>query len=366
MSNRTLLLVDDSKSARFMIKKLIEKLDIKVDTAESGEEALEYLKNNKPDVIFIDHLMPGLDGLETTQAIKSNPDTNEIPVVLCTSNDGPENKKNAIEHGAIDLLAKPPSVARIQEILALIDNAASTDTATAPSAAGISEDKVNELVEAGINQWVSANLAGLIEKAVNQQLPSDKYTTIEDVKVEISTLKTQMEKVLEIKAEQAEKNAEDLAKQLVAGSKPSAETIAPVVKELLDPQLVNIKNVIQTAQKQVLVQADTNAKQSTKTLLEQALKIEQQGIQEQISQVSEQLSSSDFINKTSQQVINLSQEKINLLSAQSATAAATQTAESILQTANQKLSGANSKALIYSIISMVIAIGVSVGVGFVL
>src|SRR5713226_7605329 len=75
MGRKRALVVDDSKSARVILSRMLEKYDIEVDMAESAEQAIEYLKSNRPDAIFMDHLMPGMDGLQAVQAIKGNPQT---------------------------------------------------------------------------------------------------------------------------------------------------------------------------------------------------------------------------------------------------------------------------------------------------
>ena len=73
MARKSALVVDDSKSARVILSRMLEKYDIEVDMAESAEQAIEYLNNHRPDAIFMDHLMPGMDGLQAVQAIKGNP-----------------------------------------------------------------------------------------------------------------------------------------------------------------------------------------------------------------------------------------------------------------------------------------------------
>ncbi len=109
MSVKHVLVVDDSKSARYMLRKMLGKMNLTADLAESGKEALDYLKNNRPDAIFMDHMMPGLNGLETVKQIKDNPQTSVIPVIMYTSQDGEDYKKNVISYGVIDILAKPAS-----------------------------------------------------------------------------------------------------------------------------------------------------------------------------------------------------------------------------------------------------------------
>ena len=78
---KTALIVDDSASARFVLGGMLSEQSLAVDTAASGEEALEYLRHVRPDVIFMDHMMPGMDGFQALEAIKENPATATIPVM---------------------------------------------------------------------------------------------------------------------------------------------------------------------------------------------------------------------------------------------------------------------------------------------
>ncbi|AUM14226.1 response regulator [Ketobacter alkanivorans] len=121
MSIKHALVVDDSKSARFSLKKLLQQQDIKTDFAESAGDALNYLSSNTPDIIFMDHLMPGMDGFEATKAIKSNPDTKDIPVIMCTSKEGNDYAQQAIAIGAYAILPKPAPAATLAAILNRLD-----------------------------------------------------------------------------------------------------------------------------------------------------------------------------------------------------------------------------------------------------
>ncbi|ARU56263.1 response regulator receiver [Oleiphilus messinensis] len=112
------LLVDDSKVARFALSKLLEKINLDVSMAGSAEEALDFLNtHSKPDVIFMDHLMPGMNGVEATRAIKSNPDTSGIPIIMCTSKKTEEFIEEAKEYGIYSILTKPPQPQGLSEIL---------------------------------------------------------------------------------------------------------------------------------------------------------------------------------------------------------------------------------------------------------
>ena len=100
------LVVDDSKSARVVLSRMLERYGILVDSAESAESALEYLKDSRPDVIFMDHLMPGMDGLQAVREIKANPELSSIPIMMYTSQEGEIYGGQARASGAVGVLPK--------------------------------------------------------------------------------------------------------------------------------------------------------------------------------------------------------------------------------------------------------------------
>jgi CheY-like chemotaxis protein len=118
MTIKSALLVDDSKVARFALSKLLEKLNLKVDMASSGEEALAFLSSHSnPDVIFMDHLMPGMNGVDATKEIKMNVNTSEIPVIMCTSKKSDEFTEDAITYGIYGVLTKPAEPDSVIELI---------------------------------------------------------------------------------------------------------------------------------------------------------------------------------------------------------------------------------------------------------
>src|SRR6186713_3548423 len=106
MSSKRALVVDDSKSARAFLARILERHEIEVDAAESAEAAIEYLARNKPDVIFMDHMMPGMDGFQAVQTIKNNPRTSAIPILMYTSQEGDLYLGQARALGAEGVLPK--------------------------------------------------------------------------------------------------------------------------------------------------------------------------------------------------------------------------------------------------------------------
>jgi CheY-like chemotaxis protein len=117
MGRKSALVVDDSKSARVILSRMLEKYDIEVDMAESAEQAIEYLKGNRPDAIFMDHLMPGMDGLQAVQAIKGNPQTAMIPIMMYTSQEGELYVGQARALGAMGVLPKQVRPVDVSKVL---------------------------------------------------------------------------------------------------------------------------------------------------------------------------------------------------------------------------------------------------------
>jgi CheY-like chemotaxis protein len=118
------LIVDDSRSARVVLKRVLETHQLIVDTVESAEDALDYLTTNRPDVIFMDHLMPGMDGFEALSAIKKNPETATIPIMMYTSQEGEVYVGQARALGAVGVLPKkiaPVEVSKVLTSLRVID-----------------------------------------------------------------------------------------------------------------------------------------------------------------------------------------------------------------------------------------------------
>ncbi|PTU30744.1 response regulator [Stenotrophobium rhamnosiphilum] len=132
MAFKTALVVDDSKSARFSLRRFLENQYYKVETAESAEECYTVLRGLRPDVIFLDHVMPGADGFEVLRQIKSDAATSEIKVVICSSHDSPEFMDQAIAGGAVGVLVKPPSAEQLANILNNLNNAVAAPSVPPP------------------------------------------------------------------------------------------------------------------------------------------------------------------------------------------------------------------------------------------
>jgi CheY-like chemotaxis protein len=117
MSAKRALVVDDSKSARLFLSRILERHEIAVDAAETAEQAIDYLTRHRPDVIFMDHMMPGMDGFQAVQTIKNNPRTSAIPILMYTSQEGDLYLGQARALGAEGVLPKQIKQADVTRML---------------------------------------------------------------------------------------------------------------------------------------------------------------------------------------------------------------------------------------------------------
>jgi len=148
MSIKNALLVDDSKVARFALSKLLENRDMQVNMAGSAEEALDFLnRNERPDVIFMDHLMPGMNGVEATRAIKGNPDTADIPIIMCTSRKSPSFTEEAKNFGVYNILTKPPQTDGLGAVLDQLASDVSNGNLPEPTFTELPPEKDNDPLE---------------------------------------------------------------------------------------------------------------------------------------------------------------------------------------------------------------------------
>jgi CheY-like chemotaxis protein len=111
------LVVDDSTSARAILSQQLRDQQVEVDAVDSGEAALRYLEAEHPDVIFMDHLLPGMDGFAALRAIKENPETCNIPVLMYTSKRGEVYLNQVREMGAAGVLPKGNKPIQVSKVL---------------------------------------------------------------------------------------------------------------------------------------------------------------------------------------------------------------------------------------------------------
>lgn len=114
MNDATILVVDDEPQLRRVMRTTLTDLGYTVIDAKTGEDALELLRHDQPDLILLDLNMPGIGGLETCRAIR---ETSEVPIIILSVRNTEREKVQALDAGADDYVSKPFG---IQELLARI------------------------------------------------------------------------------------------------------------------------------------------------------------------------------------------------------------------------------------------------------
>ena len=203
------LVVDDSKSARLVLRRMLEKHDVIVDTVESATHALEFLITNRPDVIFMDHMMPGMDGFEAIRAIKDNPQTATIPVMMYTSKGGDLYLGQARALGAVGVLPKTVAPAELYASLKRIGLVGERRGANAPEKQG--EENASERLEdlhreqrldipvavAAFNGVPSENDNTPIQKEVRRALDEQRVEIRKDLLMGLDTVARQSREKLD-------------------------------------------------------------------------------------------------------------------------------------------------------------------------
>lgn len=106
-ANKTVLIVDDAPLNRKLIRTILAMRKIQVIEAEDAEQAFELIREQRPDLVLMDLQLPGLNGLEATRVLKSNPGTTDIPVVILSAGSVPEDDPGMREAGCAGLILKP-------------------------------------------------------------------------------------------------------------------------------------------------------------------------------------------------------------------------------------------------------------------
>ena len=106
-SGLKVMVIDDSKTIRRTAETLLTKAGCDVLTADNGFEALPIISTQRPDILFIDIMMPRLDGYQTCALVKNNPKFSSTPIVMLSSKDGLFDRAKGRAVGAEQYLTKP-------------------------------------------------------------------------------------------------------------------------------------------------------------------------------------------------------------------------------------------------------------------
>jgi twitching motility two-component system response regulator PilH len=107
MSIRTILVVDDSPTERHFLTDILRRHGYEVLDANSGEEGVAKAKSDRPDLILMDVVMPGLNGFQATRMLSRDDETRDIPVIMCTTKGQETDRIWGMRQGAIAYMVKP-------------------------------------------------------------------------------------------------------------------------------------------------------------------------------------------------------------------------------------------------------------------
>ena len=119
-----ILVVDDSPTERWFLADLISKGGYQVVTASNGDEAMDMVRSSPPGLIVLDVVMPGQSGFQLTRRLARDPDTQAIPIILCSSKNTETDRIWGLRQGATDYLTKPVRPEQLLERIAQISHPA--------------------------------------------------------------------------------------------------------------------------------------------------------------------------------------------------------------------------------------------------
>ncbi len=114
------LIIEDSSTARIILARLLERADVSSKAVATAEEAFPVLQSDHFDVIFLDHMLPGMNGFQALEKLKSLPDTHDIPVFMYTSQNAEKYIEEARALGAAGVIRKQVDREQLMRTLDLI------------------------------------------------------------------------------------------------------------------------------------------------------------------------------------------------------------------------------------------------------
>lgn len=112
-SNYSILIVDDVPLNVLLVKKMLARMGMQMYTASNGQDALNKLAENKPDLILLDLMMPVMDGFEVLEHLREDESTKDIKVVVLSALNNETEIVRAMKGGAVDFIAKPIIMERL-------------------------------------------------------------------------------------------------------------------------------------------------------------------------------------------------------------------------------------------------------------
>ena len=306
MNIKKALVVDDSKVAHLTLRKLLIDRGIEVDWVGSGEDCIKYLDSKKPDIIFMDVMMPGMDGFETTRSITGKNPQGLAPIIMCSANATDEDKRDARESGAVGFLSKPYTPEQLDDVLRMV----SEGTAAIP----IEEPAAPEIL---------IPAPGVVEKAA----PAIPAPPVAEAPTAAPTgvVSADVEQIAERAAwASAEKVARDIIQELVPNltREIAVQTARGVAEDLGRRAAHAAVRAAQEAAKQVATEiargtaertARTTAQESARAVAEQAAREVSEGVSQRNVARGLEINRDELLKEIEGQVKRQSQETLTMV-----------------------------------------------------
>lgn len=114
---KKILIADDEEDVKVVVQLFLESKGYDIVTAYDGLDAMDRAREEKPDLIILDVMMPIIDGFEVCKKLKEDPDLQDIPVVMLSASSHAESKQRGLEVGAVDYIVKPFDPEKLQAII---------------------------------------------------------------------------------------------------------------------------------------------------------------------------------------------------------------------------------------------------------
>ena len=317
MDIKKALVVDDSKVAHLTLRKLLLERNIEVDWVGSGEDCIKYLEGKKPDIIFMDVMMPGMDGFETSRTITTEHPQDSAPIIMCSANATDEDKRDAQQSGAISFLSKPYTPDQLDNILKSVSEGTAAISISEPPAGApvVPPPRVVEKEPSAPRPPIEITPAPAMAEA---PVPPPRVEIEEGAALSAADV----EQIAERAAwASAEKVARDIIQELVPNlARESAVQAARGIAEDLGRRAAHAAvRAAQEAAKQVATEiargtaertARTAAQESARSVAEQAAREVSEGVSQRNIARGLEMNRDDLLKEIESQVNRQSQEAL--------------------------------------------------------
>ncbi len=265
----TILLVDDKPMNIFALKELLEKEGRTFLTADNGADGLKIALNEDIDLIILDVQMPGMDGFEVAQILKSNKRTKDIPIIFASAEKKEQQSiLKGFEEGAVDYLFKPlnPEITKGKVAVLLKIQMQKKELIEKNASLEKADERIRQL-----NTDLQKNLLQL--EVINKELESFSYSVSHDLRAPLRAL-SGYSKMLE---EDYEATLDDEAKRLLDNIQKSAYKMGHLIDNLLEfsrlgkkevkKTQIDINELVQSVMRDVYSSGEHNATIKTHELL---------------------------------------------------------------------------------------------------